>query len=346
MCNGQCVDTTSDSSNCGTCSKSCVYGMCSSSKCQAWTVAGDGQGGGYATDGTWLAYNDGTDNVREIKANGTGALANPVGGVLSYAGSGPVMSGATVAWLGSGISIYTAPEGAATGAVGGTFPGGYLPSYLALNPSATIAFVFAQKQLSPWGTYLYGCTLNGSACNPLNSGNPIETPTGSSANYPTNLLVNANSAFWTYNYSGSTYVRSLNFATNAIASTTTQYAGYLTIDASNIYWEGSPNYTVYRAAQNNLASPTAVTSVALVVGGLASDGTNVYVGTSNLSGAATLYYAPVGGSSATAQVLYTSQYATGSAIGAIVTAGGAVYFEETDESQCPPATVIRGVAAP
>jgi hypothetical protein len=101
---------------------------------------------------------------------------------------------------------------------------------------------------------------------------------------------------------------------------------------------------VYRAAQTTITSPSQVTSVTNYIEGLASDGTNVYVGTNSLSGPGVLYYAPVGGGPA--QVLYTSTFTAESSIAPGAAVGGAVYFADTDLSQCPSSTVVRGIATP
>ena len=80
--------------------------------------------------------------------------------------------------------------------------------------------------------------------------------------------------------------------------------------------------------------------------GLAADGTNVYFGELNMTGNASLYYAPIGGSAA-ATVLYTSaDGASQSGEGYVVTAGGAVYWTDVDFSNNPPTTNIMGIAAP
>jgi hypothetical protein len=344
-CGGNCVDLTSDPANCGTCGKGCVYGGCASSKCQPWTVGYFG-GSEFATDGNYVVFDNGLSAINEIKASGGSVIASPTSGLLMQIASGPVMANGTVAWLGSGINVYGAPEGSSNGAVKASFPSGFTPTYLAINPQAASVFILGQSSVANWEVYLFACALNGTSCYKVTS-NYIEYP--GAAGYQTQFLqVNTNYAFWTFGLPPSSWsVGTYDFGTNIQSNTPTNgSASYLTLDAANVYWAANPAYTVYRAAQNNVGSPLGITSVATPIYGLASDGTNVYIGTRspNPSGAAVLYYVPVAGG--TPQALYTSMFTVQSHIGPIHTAGGAVYFADTDETTCPANPYLRAIAAP
>jgi hypothetical protein len=344
MCNGTCVDLTSDPAHCGTCTKSCVYGTCAASACQSWAVGYFG-GGEFATDGVYVVVDNGIGTVNEYKASGGAVAASPTSNLLMQVASGPVLANGTVAWLGSGISVYTAPEGSSTGTPVASFPSGYTPTYLTINPSGNIAYVIGQSNATGNQVFLFSCTLSaGSTCTKVGS-SYIEAP--GTAGYQTQYLqVTANQAFWTYGLPPSAWqVGSYNFGTN-IQQNVNQSGlpTLLTLDATSVYWIAPPGYSVYRAAQSNVTSPTAITSASSYVYGLASDGTNVYVGTGNSAGAAILSYAPVGGG--TLQTLVKSQFTVQSHIGAIHTAGGAVYYADVDDSTCPPNPYLRAIAAP
>jgi hypothetical protein len=303
-------------------------------------------GGGFATDGVYVAMDNGLGSVNEFKASGGAVAATPTTSLLNQVAPGPVMANGIVAWLGSGINVYTAPEGSSVGTVKASFPSGYTPTYLALNPQGNIAYVLGQSQTAAYAVYLFACSLNGTSCYEL-SPNYIEYP--GAAGYQTQYLqVSSNYAFWAYALPPSTWtVATYNFGTGIETSVNTPgSATLLTLDSAAVYWIAPPGYSVYRAAQNNLTSPAAITSVGQYVYGLASDGTNVYIGTTgpaaNMPGV--LYYTPVGGG--TPKVLYTSTFTVSSHIGPIHTAGGAVYFGDVDDSTCPPNPYLRAIAAP
>jgi hypothetical protein len=302
-------------------------------------------GGEFAADGVYVAVDTGIGSVVEYKASGGAVAATPTTGLLMQVASGPVMANGIVAWLGQGINVYTAPEGSSTATKTAAFPSGYTPTYLALNPSGNIAYVLGQSNVAAYEVYLFSCTLSvGATCTKVGS-SYIEYP--GTAGYQTQYLqVTANQAFWGYGLPPSAWsVGSYNFGTNIEQSVNQSGLPTLvTLDATSVYWIATPGYSVYRAAQSNLTSPSAITSVSSYVEGLASDGTNVYIGTLNTAGAAVLWYVPVTGG--TPKPLYTSTFTLQSAIGPVHAAGGAVFFGDVDDSTCPPNPYLRAIAAP
>jgi hypothetical protein len=132
-------------------------------------------------------------------------------------------------------------------------------------------------------------------------------------------------------------------------------AGAVAIDAINIYWVGLPNKAIYMLPQTlpgGVLPFTVADPMGQPITGLASDGTNVYFGTSSVGassgGAGSLYYVPIGGGPPT--VMYTTPNTSRSALRPVVTAGGAVFW--VDKHSDPDAGMgawqytIMGIAAP
>lgn len=346
LCGSSCVDLQMDKANCGRCGHDCLYGTCSAGKCQAWTVAaGVDFGGSLNADGTYLSFAGQYRDVHQVKVSG-GAVSTVTGSLdLSpQPGSGPVLRNGTLVYN-SASEIYTVPEGTTTPTAASSVPAStYTTTYLAVNPGATTAFLIGQANAAPYQVFLLQCLLGGGSCGPL--GGAIASP-GTPGYAVGPLVVNATYAFWGLtNAPTSGFVR-YTFATSTTTTITTQYVQNPALDSVNVYWSASPAYTIYALplAFTSGATPVTVASSAKAIGGIAGDGTNAYYGTTDLSGAAQLYYVAAGGGG-TPTSMYTSPHTMGSSESNLVAAAGAIYWADGDFSQCPETYDIKGIAAP
>jgi hypothetical protein len=157
------------------------------------------------------------------------------------------------------------------------------------------------------------------------------------------LVVNADSAFWGDEAPSPTLKR-YAFASDAGTTFDTDVHIGPTLDANNVYW-ASQQGVVYSMPQSfsTSSSPQNLYVSTLPVDGLASDGTNLYVGELNPSGPARLLYLPVGVGGGNATPLFTSG---GGDERNIVAVGGAVYWLDVDSNASPTTTNIMGIAAP
>jgi hypothetical protein len=214
-------------------------------------------------------------------------------------------------------------------------------TFFQLNPSATTGFFIGQDNTSPNQVHLMQCPLAGGGCGPL--GAAIESP-GTPGYQTAGLVVTDGYAFWTYNNPAS--INSYAFATNAVTTLKTAFNSNLAVDGKNLYYSGSPLYTIYSLPLSftGASVPQKVANSAAHIASLASDGVNVYFGTTSINGVATLSYVPIGGGTPT--VLYTSPNATGSEEGSVVVAGGAIFWADGNLGSCPETYSIMGIAAP
>jgi hypothetical protein len=224
----------------------------------------------------------------------------------------------------------------------GSVPSTYFESgFIALNPTATNAYVFGTLNTSPYPVYLLQCLLNQTVCQKIAT--VVASAPGAGFVPQGGMTVNGNYVFWGY---GS--LSKFEIATS-ITTTFASNAYYVPVlDSNNVYWVGPPGQTIYALPQTfmptsvpvNLGSFTSPT----IVAGIASDGTNLYYGTANNSASATLSYVLVGGGSAT--VLYNSSGTLGAGEKVVTYAAGALYWVDEDDNACPPKSTIMGVATP
>ncbi len=360
-CGGACVDTQSDTGNCGRCGHSCVSGTCAAGQCQSWLVANAtassaglpiARGGMYgavdmATDGTNVVWVDPSQGVMEAPAAGGGAIVTLEPMQYSTTGSlaNLAMGHGVVVWtewdVTNGVSLYAATEGTAnTGALVaslGTSSAGDLPSGLALDATAANAYFLdtANSNGAPTHPGLYKCNLASKSCSVAFSANP-----------PASLLLSNDVAmanarvFWTDSSAGS-----IDFATNAMTTAAMSQSGpcLLALDSTYVYWAdvaltdagtGPASFSISRTSQ---ATPGTVTPVVPTtsgsVGGMGSDGAHVYFIQRGASQIGLLKYVAADGSAAP-QSLKDGQQAYALAVG-----GGAVYWLNGDNT-------IDGIAAP
>jgi hypothetical protein len=299
--------------------------------------------GSLDADGSYVVWADSNFQVHQVKTSG-GAVTTFAQTVLQWAGTGPVLRNGTVAFLDGARNVDTAPEGQSVATSKAMFASTYQGQCVALNPSATSVFFIGQMMLSPSNTDLVQCPLAAGTCAMVGS-SPIETLAMSGGGGRGKLLVNTNYAFWAYGASAPTSINRYTFATNAITSVNSEVDLGPAIDATNVYWAGTPFYTIYSLPQTFLSTdvPKNVANSAAAIIGLASDGTNVYFGTAPNNAAGSVYYVPVGGGTPT--LMYTSPQQPSNENSMVAAAGG-VYWADRWNGACPPTYNIMGVAAP
>jgi hypothetical protein len=344
---GACVDLQSDALNCGRCGHDCLYGTCSGGVCQPWVVAhlAAVAGSGMAADEKYVVWIDAAQQVRQVGVGGGSVVTASPGALFAGGTERPVLRSGTAAYVSPGGQngrIYVVPEGSPS-AMGEAYLALTLASfhYLALDPTGATAFLVGQSGSSPYAYYLLQCPLvpNG-FCDFANMATPIAPSGMPGANEATQLMVNSKYAFWAFADSSSASINRYSFMDSAIDSVGTTSVRGAAIDGSNIYW--SDGGSIYSLPQSFVGGPQKLGSSSMLIEALASDGTNVYFGTSTTSASATLSYLPVGGGTPTP--MYTSPNAFGREMH-VVTAGGAVYW--ADEKLGTPSTSdIMGIAAP
>jgi hypothetical protein len=328
-CNGTCVDTQMDVHNCGRCGHDCLYGACSAGGCQPWTVVPNGDVAALDADGTYVVWADSGQGVHQVKPAG-GAIVTLSQFERQGLGDGPVLKNGTVAFVDQSRNIMTLPEGQASATATANVPNPYTnPVHLALNPSATTAFLIGQENAAPYPAFLLQCPLSNQPCTALGSssiGNLSGPGDGQGQ-----LLVNTSYAFWAYagSFSSITSLNRYTFATNTTTTVNTTVLAPMAIDATNIYWMGTPYYTIYSLPQSFSSGmmPQSLANAATEIDSLSSDGTNVYFGAGSGTATGTLSYVPVGGGSA--KLMYTSPKSPSSE-SPVVAAGGAVYWADYD----------------
>jgi hypothetical protein len=366
-CGNACVSVQTDTNNCGRCGHGCLAGACVSGQCQSWLVANTSatnaglyvpRAGAFGwaqmvTDGTHVLWMDVNQGILEVSAK-AGPSA-PIGNLSplhgSNSSSGPAnlaMANGVVVWTmmdaNNGISLWAAsegqyPSGAMVASLGPNSVGD-LPSGLALDATAANAyFIDSENNSAPSPQYpgLYKCNLANKSCSVLYA---VTVPT-------TLLLANdvamaGSRLFWTDSANGS--ISRADYASNALGTVVSNQNApcLLTLDATNLYWDsvvlsdaGPPSFSLAATPQ---ASPGAVTSLVSStsgsLGGMASDGTNLYFIENTSSAIGQLEYVPVSGSSAP-QPLKPNQQAYALAVG-----GGAIYWLNSGDN------TIDGIAAP
>ncbi len=388
MCSSGCVNVHgSDADNCGACGHSCLQGTCTAGACTAWAVGGS-CGGELAADANYLFW-DASQTVSTGSVEGKKTAAgSPVFGVAgatkrypTNVAPGPVLENGIVAWLGTyagGDAVYSVAEGGTTGAVGGFLPAGYNrvgtigvggAQAIALGSGGTAAYVIAQENTAPWTFGLFECPLSAGSCGKL--ANVLSPPAGLGSGLGLyaieEFIVGPTNAYFIYTIpTGSSEIvrefASINLSSKAIVTVSPAPPGLygpLAIDANDVYFIEN-GQSIYRLPLTFAASstPTLVTThtPGITETGFSSDGTNVYFGSQSGTGAANLFYAPVTGGNPTP--IYTSAYAasTGtimySYVTSVVSAGGAIYFydsdatyDENDDSTGGVCNVM-GIAAP
>jgi hypothetical protein len=350
MCGGICTDLSSDSHNCGRCAHDCLYGVCLSGKCQAWpvvtntTVAADVDCS-LVADSTYVTWGENQYfGVKAYQAKVMGSPATMLPVTLDPTSPCLSLSNGVLAFFFGG-SVYTMPEGQTVATVQSTYDTNtYGPWALAFDSTATNAILAGVNAELPYPDSLQTCSLDGGACSALSAG----VTGGSPGTWPGQLFVNAMYAFWRrQGGSQSNTLFRYTFSTGAIDMVSTSVLGVVAIDQTNVYWVGSPDGGIYSLPQSMPSGVTPFTvspAVSDKILGLASDGANVYFGTSS-DMAASLYYVPVG--SGKANIMYTSPHASGSAEHPVVTAGGAIiWVDQNLNADGGTQYSIMGIAAP
>ena len=345
VCGGVCLDTQADVHNCGRCAHDCLLGACSSGFCQAWPVTANATVTAMATDGKYVVWADSSNGVHQVPVAGGAVVTvmQPDGGLQ---GAGPVVNNDTVAFNGSD-RVYGVPEGETSSTSASLFTN-YAPGPLTLGANGVDAYVLGVAG-PPASYYLLDCPLVPQGfCQPAGNGSPLNpAPQGALA---TNLVANATSAFWLYDDNGTQSINRYTFTPPGSLDTfSVTGASLLAIDASNVYWAGpassaaGPGSSILSLPQSftSNAMPASLGSTGWTASGLASDGTNVYIGQLT-----TLLYVPVGGGPQMT-TMYTSANDPGFSVERfVVAAGGAVYWADVSTASTPPTTNIMGIATP
>jgi hypothetical protein len=364
-CGNACVDSQSDSNNCGRCGHGCASGACVAGECQSWVVANTSaqnaglpvvRAGVYGVvdivaDGSNVVWIDTTEGVLQASAAGASApIINlaPFQRSTTSSPSNLAMANGVVVWtvldVNNGVSVWTATEGVGNSGASiaslGSSSAGDLPSGLALDATGANAYFLDSQNgsnPSPHSPGLYKCDLGNKSCSLLYD-----------VTLPQTFLLSNDVAFgdarlfWTDSTAGS--VLRADYSTNQVGTAVSGQNGpcLLALDATYVYWvdvspadAGAGSAASFSIARTSQSSPGTVTSVVPsasgTLSGMGTDGTNLYF----IGGAdqGELLYAPADGSAAP-RSLKDGQQAY-----AIAVAGGAIYWLNGDNT-------IDGIAAP
>jgi hypothetical protein len=273
LCNGHCVDLSSDPSNCGSCGHDCQGGTCQSSACQPVTLSTNVKGWDITVDPANVdsvnALPPGTGLVQRCSTGGCGN--NPVTVTGSNGENGPervFYSGGTLFWTeyGTGASdglVWTSDFNAS--------------SHVATGRELPEGIVYD-------GTWVYWAERqpSGSIMKAHKNGSSLTQLIGGLAT-PVSLALDAQGyIYWTYETGGGSgnggVSRCLTSSCTELplATATTGPAHGLALDASYLYWtEVAASGNVWRA-QHDGNGGTKLASGQDSVYRIASDGTNVY----------------------------------------------------------------------
>jgi hypothetical protein len=293
-CGGTCVNEQTDANNCGRCSHPCLTGgTCSGGMCQP-ILMGTAMGtiADIATDGTAVVYTDSGDStVDEYPSPGGGKieLANSNNGV-----SGPVDIGIDP---GSGAVFWTQSDGsigqAQKGVVASATTNLILTSCQTSSPFALHVDSSGSFDVLMGGA-LFTCLVG--------TGEVADNTTGLPTGTPGMTL----SPRWAYGISGAS-ANAVIFGsaqpTPAAIISGQPGVNYTWDDGTYAYWATSDPAIRRAAFATPLTVLTVVTNTGGTVGGLTTDGTNVYYETP--SG---MFYAPVAGGSGKPLVSTTGRF--------------------------------------
>ena len=371
-CSDSCVNTQSDTKNCGRCGHSCIAGACTMGSCQSWVVANttaseDGLVGpragnpigehfALATDGKNVVWIDSYQGILEAPTT-PGASAQTMNlAQLTYSPSvSPAyiaIANGVVAWTiwdaNNGISVYKATEGMSPSgtlvASLGVGTAGDVPFGLALDATGANAYFLDSYSVAssggvPKNPDLYKCDLAGKSCSGLY---PLNTP---SLAVSDDIAFAGSNLFWTDSSSGNVFLE--NYSKNSMSAIATNQKGasLLAVDGTYVYWGNatlastdggtSASFTVIRTSQAMPGVNTVVVPSrpgALV--GIATDGVYLYFIGTDAGQRFFFDYAPVDGSAA------PSSLKDGQEPVAIAAAGGAIYWLNYSDN------TIDGIAAP
>lgn len=294
-----------------------------------------------STDGKYIVWDEYGPAYQIPAAGGTIGTFSPAPTYSSFSPApGPVLANGTVAFVsasGAFPGVYTAAEGQTSANAESSISMGTYGQvgFIALNPAASTAYLLSALSASPWTNYLLQCPLNGQTCTTL--GAAIGSYTTSTGIAGGGLIVNGNYAFWSDSSPAS--LKRYAFAGGAISTFTNAVQAGPALDTSNVYWVGTPIYTIYSLPQSfsTTSVPANLGNSSNPINGLASDGTNVYYA------AYDLYYVPVGGGAST--LMFTSSASLPSER-YVVVVGGVVYWVDEDLGACPETSNIMAIATP
>jgi len=296
-CGGACVPTTtfqSDPNNCGSCGYGCMAGECVGGSCQPWALAtGLGLPIQVATDGVHVAYCAGAGGFEVPLTGGTTVQLTPDISTCSTI----AMGGGQVAFgdqsSGSVNSILVAIDDQASSAVSVNVASTGPILSIALSHDGTTAYPDV-------GGVIDSCALGSAA-----SCASLFTPPGAPGTV--NTLATTSAYLFTTDVARGQLLRYLlpSGPSTAVASDS-GLSQYIALDATYVYWASfsGSTWSINRVSQIN---PTTTQLVATIpfphVGGIATDGSNVYaIGSSSSDGSLASYiaYAPIPTSSADA----------------------------------------------
>jgi hypothetical protein len=294
LCSGDCVDLTSDGSNCGSCGHSCLGGLCSSSQCQPVTLGSDPNGNyvvATALDSTnlyWMnAQNAGANTGILYKCPlATGCTGGAQQLATNFPGGAAISPNlgvdATNLYWSNGSILECAINGCTTPMV-----------YYTPPPGGTVLFVQSDGTNLYWSQinssggineyYIYSCSLSGGC-----SGVPTTVMFGYQIQdmklFSGSLYVSSSEPA-----DGGSTLRILKCSTAAgcsntptvLFSTSPSTGGLrpLAVDSAHVYWYNSANKQLAECSSTACSAPTVLASTALSAlfgASLAVDSTYVY----------------------------------------------------------------------
>ena len=170
LCNGTCIDTTSNSNNCGSCGHACSGGSCSNGVCVSSTGSGGNTGSGGSSSG------GNTGNGGSSSGGNTGSGGSSSGGNTGNGGSssgGNTGSGGTSS--GGNTGSGGSSSGGATGSGGSTRPSGCpaVTDVISDFEEGTTGIVTPQQGRQGWWYVFSDATNNGGMSPVANTTGPI-----------------------------------------------------------------------------------------------------------------------------------------------------------------------------
>jgi hypothetical protein len=276
LCNGACVNETTDPNNCGACGHGCLGGLCSAGACQPVVLAsGIDAPVGLALDSSFVYF------------------TSPSGGTVSKVpvGGGNLVPIATGESSPTGIAVDAVNVYWSDATAGGNIMKAALPNG---SPKPVATGLATPFWITTDGTNVY-CSLGGANADviqvPVTGGTPSNIATGQM--FPYGMAIDANNVYWGSNSNTGVLKYPL------LGGTASSVAGAL--DALQVATDGTYVYwTTYNSGGGvSRATPGGASEGTLVGGfaypfGIAVDSTNVYFGTNNA-----VLRVPVGGGTAT-----------------------------------------------
>ncbi len=304
VCASQCVDTSSDSSNCGSCGTTCA-GTCVLGRCQVILTSRANSPAGMTRDANNVYWADGQLGAILRTPSAGGPVTTLVSG--RYNPQEVAVDGVNVYWVENWGAVYSMPL------AGGPVTG------LGGSASDSDGEYMTVAGGNVYWTTTQNCPADGGLCGsdilmvPVGGGQVVTISDGYS---PSGLIADATHIYWSDTGNGTGAILSAPLGGGTV---TTLQAGRsdptaLTLASSNLYWvEGSGD--VVTAAVDG-GSVTTLASTFSGGSAIAVDSSNVY-----WVGGTSLNAAPLGGGAVTTLATGLFTFSSG-----VTVAGGNVYW--------------------